>query len=160
MEPPEDLSSLVKVEMEEGFGPVIDTTTTTTATARTSSSSAATYTPSPPPHPSGSRLPLPPGLLPHFPPPPPLSRISADPFASGHHPKEMPNMFHFGDVSVNHHPDTPPVPMVIPMVYLYPLPSNDQGKSLSFLNKFYKHSMNSSIKYSFIWYQIILQLLT
>ena len=26
MDPPEDLSSLVKVEMEEGFGPVIDTT--------------------------------------------------------------------------------------------------------------------------------------
>jgi hypothetical protein len=25
MDPPEDLSSLVKVEMEEGFGPVIDT---------------------------------------------------------------------------------------------------------------------------------------
>ena len=32
------------------------------------------------------------------------------------------NMFHFGDVSVAHHPDTSPVPMVIPMVYLYPLP--------------------------------------
>jgi hypothetical protein len=29
MDPPEDLSSLVKVEMEEGFGPVIDNTTTT-----------------------------------------------------------------------------------------------------------------------------------
>ena len=32
------------------------------------------------------------------------------------------NMFHFGDVSVAHHPDTAPVPMVIPMVYLYPIP--------------------------------------
>ena len=32
------------------------------------------------------------------------------------------NMFHFGDVSVAHHPDTAPVPMIIPMVYLYPLP--------------------------------------
>ena len=31
------------------------------------------------------------------------------------------NMFHFGDVSVAHHPDTAPVPMIIPMVYLYPL---------------------------------------
>ncbi len=30
MDPPVDLSSLVKVEMEEGFGSVIDTTTTTT----------------------------------------------------------------------------------------------------------------------------------
>jgi hypothetical protein len=29
MDPPEDLSSLVKVEMEEGFGPVIDNATTT-----------------------------------------------------------------------------------------------------------------------------------
>ena len=32
------------------------------------------------------------------------------------------NMFHFGDVSVAHHPDTAPVPMIIPMVYLYPIP--------------------------------------
>ena len=34
------------------------------------------------------------------------------------------NMFHFGDVSVAHHPDTAPVPMIIPMVYLYPLPTS------------------------------------
>jgi len=40
-------------------------------------------------------------------------------------------MFHFGDVAVSHHPDTPPVPMVIPMVYLYPLPSHEQGNPLS-----------------------------
>ena len=32
------------------------------------------------------------------------------------------NMFHFGDVSVAHHPDNTPLPMIIPMVYLYPLP--------------------------------------
>ena len=31
------------------------------------------------------------------------------------------NMFFFGDVTVAEHPDAPPVPMVIPMVYLYPL---------------------------------------
>ena len=38
------------------------------------------------------------------------------------------NMFHFGDVSVAHHPDTSPVPMIIPMVYLYPLPpSSDKS---------------------------------
>lgn len=30
-------------------------------------------------------------------------------------------MFHFGDVLVDHHPDAPPVPMVVPMVYLVPL---------------------------------------
>ena len=30
-------------------------------------------------------------------------------------------MFHFGDVLVDHHPDTAPVPMVVPMVYLVPL---------------------------------------
>ena len=33
------------------------------------------------------------------------------------------NMFFFGDVTVAEHPDAPPVPMVIPMAYLYPLPS-------------------------------------
>ena len=32
------------------------------------------------------------------------------------------NMFHFGDVRVAHHPDNTPLPMIIPMVYLYPLP--------------------------------------
>ena len=37
------------------------------------------------------------------------------------------NMFHFGDVSVSHHPDSPPVPMVIPMVYLYPLPAHKES---------------------------------
>ena len=36
------------------------------------------------------------------------------------------NMFFFGDVTVAEHPDAPPVPMVIPMVYLYPLPSNNK----------------------------------
>ena len=34
------------------------------------------------------------------------------------------NMFHFGDVSVAHHPDNTPLPMIIPMVYLYPLPTS------------------------------------
>jgi hypothetical protein len=85
--------------------------------------SNATFTPSPPP---ASRLPMPPALLP-FPPPPPLSR-SADAFPPGLVGKELPNMFHFGDVSVSHHPDSAPVPMVIPMVYLYPLSSHEQGK--------------------------------
>ena len=36
------------------------------------------------------------------------------------------NMFFFGDVNVVEHPDAPPVPMVIPMVYLYPLPSSSK----------------------------------
>ena len=38
------------------------------------------------------------------------------------------NMFCFGDVTVADHPKAPPVPMVIPMVYLYPLPSMNKGK--------------------------------
>jgi hypothetical protein len=78
-------------------------------------SSSAAFSPSPPP----SRLLS--GLLPF----PPSLSCQTDTFSPG---KDVPNMFHFGDVSVNHHPDTPPVPMVIPMVYLYPLPSQDQGK--------------------------------
>ena len=42
------------------------------------------------------------------------------------------NMFHFGDVSVAHHPDTAPVPMIIPMVYLYPLaPSIDKTGNIT-----------------------------
>ena len=85
-------------------------------------SSSANFSPSPPP----SRLPS--GLLPF-----PHSLFhQADVFSPSHHSKDVPNMFHFGDVSVNHHPDTPPVPMVIPMVYLYPLPSQDQGKVVPF----------------------------
>ena len=36
------------------------------------------------------------------------------------------NMFFFGDVTVAEHPDAPPVPMVIPMAYLYPLPSTQK----------------------------------
>ena len=43
-------------------------------------------------------------------------------------------MFHFGDVAVSQHPDTPPVPMVIPMVYLYPIPSQEQGELLHLLS--------------------------
>jgi hypothetical protein len=39
------------------------------------------------------------------------------------------NMFFFGDVTVAEHPDAPPVPMVIPMVYLYPLQSPSKGKN-------------------------------
>lgn len=37
------------------------------------------------------------------------------------------NMFCFGDVVVAEHPDAPPVPMVIPMVYLYPLPTSNKN---------------------------------
>ena len=40
------------------------------------------------------------------------------------------NMFCFGDVTVAEHPDAPPVPMVIPMVYLYPLSTPNKGKIL------------------------------
>ena len=40
------------------------------------------------------------------------------------------NLFHFGDVTVSNHPDTQPVPMVVPMVYLCPLPvKQTKGKT-------------------------------
>ncbi len=39
------------------------------------------------------------------------------------------NMFYFGDVAVADHPDAPPVPMVVPMVYLYPLASQNKGSN-------------------------------
>ena len=112
MEPPEDLSSMVKVEMEEG--PAIDSATT--------GSEHQTPTPTPSPPPAPSHL-IPPALK-RF---PPLPQVQVDQFPPRIPGQELPNMFHFGDVAVGHHPDTPPVPMVIPMVYLYPLPSQDHG---------------------------------
>ena len=50
-------------------------------------------------------------------------------------------MFCFGDVTVAEHPDAPPVPMVIPMVYLYPLSTPNKGKIIIIKNiqlKIYK----------------------
>ncbi len=38
------------------------------------------------------------------------------------------NLFFFGDVSVAHHPEAAPVPMIIPMVYLLPSPPTNQSK--------------------------------
>ena len=42
-------------------------------------------------------------------------------------------MLHFGDVSVGHHPGDdapPPVPMVIPMAYLVPVVTKEQGRQI------------------------------
>lgn len=114
MTPIEDLSSLVKVEMEEGLSPAVE------AAPQRSSRSRS-------PSPRSSSTPHPPNSIP-FPPPPPLAR-QGDQIPLPY-PKDIPNMFHFGDVKINHHPDTQPVPMVIPMVYLYPIQSTDQGMKI------------------------------
>jgi len=121
MTPILDLSSLVKVEIEEGLSPVGgDTTTPRLTEARSQSPPPQSSTPG---HSSSIT----------FPPPPPLAR-------QGEHfphpfPKDPPNMFHFGDVKINHHLDTQLVPMVIPMVYLYPIQTTDEGKN--FIYTFY-----------------------
>ena len=81
-------------------------------------------TPTPPPSTSG-RLPTMPPL--HL---PPNSRNPPEMMLN--HTAEMlakQNMLCFGDVTVTEHPDAPPVPMVIPMVYLYPLPTSSKGKT-------------------------------
>ena len=52
------------------------------------------------------------------------------------------NMFFFGDVAVADHPDAPPVPMVVPMVYLYPLPSQNKGRSNYNL---FDHNLEASV---------------
>ena len=35
------------------------------------------------------------------------------------------NMVHFGDVTVTNHPNTPPIPMTFPMVYLFPVSKDE-----------------------------------
>ena len=62
-------------------------------------------------------------------PPPILTRNISEPNRFGVPDKDLPNMFHFGDVLVGNHPDTAPVPMVIPLAYLFPLPSLEPGNS-------------------------------
>ena len=79
---------------------------------------------------------VPPPLMPATPTPPPStsSGVRLPPLQLRSNPEQMmlnhtaellakQNMFFFGDVTVAEHPDAPPVPMVIPMAYLYPLPS-------------------------------------
>ena len=39
------------------------------------------------------------------------------------------NMVPFGDVTVTNHPNTPPIPMTFPMVYLFPV-SKDEVSEL------------------------------
>lgn len=39
------------------------------------------------------------------------------------------NMVPFGDVTVSNHPNTPPIPMTFPMVYLFPV-SKDEVSEL------------------------------
>eukprot|EP00096_Caligus_rogercresseyi_P009902 TRINITY_DN3466_c0_g4_i1.p1 TRINITY_DN3466_c0_g4~~TRINITY_DN3466_c0_g4_i1.p1 ORF type:complete len:654 (+),score=242.95 TRINITY_DN3466_c0_g4_i1:111-2072(+) len=110
---PRDLSSLVKVEVIEH--PVTKSPSPPMAATITASSSSSSFTPSPP---------MTITSLPPLTPMPPLGqsgRIIPEDFAAKN------NMFHFGDVIVAHHPDTAPVPMVIPMVYLYPLQDKREG---------------------------------
>ena len=38
------------------------------------------------------------------------------------------NMIPFGDVTVTNHPNTPPIPMTFPMVYLVPLTRDEVRK--------------------------------
>jgi len=111
--PAVDLSSLVKVEIVEEHSPVGETATQRSSETRSRSPSPQPSTPGYP-----SSIP--------FPPPPPLAR-QGEHFPH-HFTKDPPNMFHFGDVKINHHPDTQPVPMVIPIVYLYPIEASDEGK--------------------------------
>ena len=37
-------------------------------------------------------------------------------------------MVHFGDVTVTNHPNTPPIPMTFPMVYLFPVSKDEVSK--------------------------------
>ena len=84
------------------------------AAAAAAATLAAARGPSSPPAP----LPLPPGML-----QPPVPQLPMD-GAKG----AAGNLLHFGDVTVVNHPDTVPVPMVVPMVYLMPA---EQGQYLN-----------------------------
>ena len=39
------------------------------------------------------------------------------------------NMVPFGDVTVTNHPNTPPIPMTFPMVYLFPVSKDEVSKT-------------------------------
>ena len=140
-DPPQDLSSMVKVEVEEGpleLNINANARKSPLAEAKTNHqrrSLNVAFTPSPPrsspPQGQGFHHRMLPQLTP-MPPPPPLTipPIPQEPLASSSG-KEANNMFHFGDVIVSNHPDAPPVPMVIPMVYLYPLVNQEHGKEIT-----------------------------
>lgn len=115
----EDIHSMVKVEINEPKTP-----------PPTSNSAPPLQQTPPPSTSSGLRLPT----------MPPLQRIgggNAEQMMLNHTAEMLAkqNMFCFGDVSVAEHPDAPPVPMVIPMVYLYPLPSSSNRNGWFFPNK-------------------------
>ena len=123
----EDIHSMVKVEMHEP-----ETTPPPSSSAPPSSTG-----PSPLPSTSGLMPNL--GRIPNMPPLHLPGGIPAGQFrpnvpdqpALNHPSAEMlskQNMFCFGDVTVSEHPDAPPVPMVIPMAYLYPIPSSNKGE--------------------------------
>ena len=111
---------MIKVEVHEGDASISPPVSSRSVPPQTP------MTPTSPPSTSGvNRIPnLPPLHLPGRP--------------SLHHPEQQlmlnhtsellakQNMFFFGDVTVAEHPDAPPVPMVIPMVYLYPLPASNK----------------------------------
>jgi len=109
-----DLSSLVKVEIREGYSQALSDATTQRSAGATSRS--PTTPTSSPRHSISTPIS-----------PPPQFGIQGDlfPHLFG---KDAPNMFHFGDVKVNHHLETQSTPMVIPMVYLYPILDENQGK--------------------------------
>ena len=132
----EDLHSMVKVELHE---------TNPNPESPINASNPPVCTPPPSTSGSGgvmpslSRIPTMPPL--HLPPNPASVSGIRTPNPEQmmmNHTAEMlakQNMFCFGDVTVAEHPDAPPVPMVIPMVYLYPLPTPSKGKIQCILNE-------------------------
>ena len=45
------------------------------------------------------------------------------------------NLIPFGEVRVDNHPPTPPVPMTLPMVYLVPVSKDEVGSNIKYLIK-------------------------
>ncbi|XP_059082659.1 zinc finger protein ZFPM1-like isoform X2 [Tigriopus californicus] len=139
---PQDLSGMVKVEVTEDHSRSINH-----SNYRSEPGERSSYTPSPP----GSDMHVLHAMP--LPQPPPLSRhsrilkdsrhnldLSRESPSPGSSGTNLPhqgmedffaknNMLHFGDVLVGNHPDAPPVPMVIPMVYLLPVLTKDGGRS-------------------------------
>ena len=123
----EELHSMIKVEVHE--------TDASISPPMSSSRSVPPQTPMTPTPPPSTSTGINNRLIPNLPPlhlpggvrPSSTSSLVHHPAAEQlmlNHTSELlakQNMFFFGDVTVAEHPDAPPVPMVIPMVYLYPL---------------------------------------
>ena len=124
---PQDLSSMVKVEMLEGEA--ASSAVEQPEEQRKSPSKTVPPPLTPMPHHllQQSRAPVVSPVQQQ--PGPEHLLLSASNLDQMHAAARQNNLFHFGDVSVSNHPDTQPVPMVIPMVYLYPLSEKqDKGK--------------------------------